>query len=131
MFQYKINQGDTYKTIAETYYSNLVTVDWLKKLNGGTIPESGILNVTVNCSCGDREVSKDYGLFITWPLRPEDSLESIASKVNLDVGLLQRYNLGVNFSQGSGLVYIPGKGRFFFLILMAFSFPYLGLRVIQ
>ncbi|KAI9095346.1 hypothetical protein K1719_026380 [Acacia pycnantha] len=110
VFQHKINHGDTYETVAESYYSNLVTVESLRKFNGDTIPERGTLNVTVNCSCGDSQVSKLYGLFITWPLRSEDTLESIADSENLDAGLLQKYNPGVNFSQGSGLVYIPSKG---------------------
>ncbi|MCI15273.1 receptor-like protein kinase, partial [Trifolium medium] len=56
------------------------------------------------------EVSKDYGLFITYPLRREDTLESIANDTELDAELLQSYNPGVNFSQGTGLVFIPGKG---------------------
>ncbi|KAK4275999.1 hypothetical protein QN277_019002 [Acacia crassicarpa] len=114
VFQHEINHGDTYETVAESYYSNLVTVESLRKFNGDTIPERGTLNVTVNCSCGDSQVSKLYGLFITWPLRYEDTLESIADSENLDAGLLQKYNPGVNFSQGSGLVYIPSKGRFCF-----------------
>ncbi|XP_039690181.1 chitin elicitor receptor kinase 1 [Medicago truncatula] len=29
----------------------------------------------------------------------------------MDAELLQRYNPGVNFSQGSGLVFIPGKDK--------------------
>ncbi|XP_054819125.1 lysM domain receptor-like kinase 3 [Prosopis cineraria] len=111
MFQYGINQGDNYTEVAETYYSNLTTVDMLRKFNGNTMPENGTLNVAVNCSCGNREVSTLYGLFITWPLRPEDTLESIANNEKLDAALLQSYNPGVNFSQGSGLVYIPGKDQ--------------------
>ncbi|KAK4275998.1 hypothetical protein QN277_019001 [Acacia crassicarpa] len=111
LFQYTINQGDTYKTVAETYYANLTTVELLRKFNGDTIPASGTLNVAVSCYCGNSQVSKLYGLFITWPLRPEDTLQSIASNEKLDAGLLQKYNRGVNFSQGSGLVYIPGKDQ--------------------
>lgn len=33
----------------------------------------------------------------------------ISNKTKVDVELLQKYNPGVNFSQGTGLVYIPGK----------------------
>ncbi|WJX59077.1 hypothetical protein P8452_44456 [Trifolium repens] len=69
------------------------------------------VNVTVNSSCGNRKVSKDYGLFITYPLSPKHTLESIAKDTKLDAELLQRYNPGVNFSQGSGLVFIPGKDK--------------------
>ncbi|KAF7815373.1 lysM domain receptor-like kinase 3 [Senna tora] len=116
-FQYGISSGDTYTTVAEKFYSNLTTVDWLRKFNSyepSQIPDSGTLNVTVNCSCGNSQVSKLYGLFITYPLRAEDSLQSVADEVTLDAALLQSYNPGVNFSQGSGLVYIPSKGTFGF-----------------
>lgn len=50
------------------------------------------LNVTVNCSCGDKTVSPDYGLFVTYPLRIGESLESVAAANNLSVDLVRRYN---------------------------------------
>ncbi|KAK2649143.1 hypothetical protein Ddye_016632 [Dipteronia dyeriana] len=112
VFRYQVQPGDTYGEVATKYYANLTNVDWLRNFNSypeNNIPDAGILNVTVNCSCGDASVSKDYGLFLTYPLRPEDSLASIASAANLSQGLLQSYNPGVNFSQGNGLVYIPGR----------------------
>ncbi|KAJ0053682.1 hypothetical protein Pint_01984 [Pistacia integerrima] len=111
VFDYNINSGDTYDKIAKIYYANLTTAEWLRNFNSydaNRIPDTGKLNVTVNCSCGDSEVSKNYGLFVTYPLRPGDSLESVARSVNLDQSLLQSYNRNVNFSQGSGLVFIPG-----------------------
>lgn len=117
IFQYNLAAEDTYISIATQNYSNLTTAEWLQKFNPykpTSIPDSGTLNVTINCSCGNSEVSKDYGLFITYPLRPEDSLQSIANKTGVESELLLQYNPGVNFSHGSGLVYIPGKGTFLF-----------------
>ncbi|XP_054817682.1 lysM domain receptor-like kinase 3 [Prosopis cineraria] len=111
VFKYPIQRGDSYVKVANQSYSNLTTASWLQSLNSyppNNIPNSGMMNVTVNCSCGDRQVSKEYGLFMTYPLRAEDSLDSIANQTKLDRVLLQRYNPGVNFSRGSGLVYIPG-----------------------
>ncbi|XP_028758101.1 lysM domain receptor-like kinase 3 [Neltuma alba] len=113
-FQYVVETGDTYEKVAVTNYANLTTVDWLRKFNSyppDNIPDTGTLNVTVNCSCGNSDVSKDYGLFITYPLRPGQTLQSVAGEAGLDTGLLQRYNPSVNFNQGSGLVYIPGKDQ--------------------
>lgn len=113
-FQYDVQTGDTYEQVAVTKYANLTTVDWLRKFNSyapDNIPDTGTLNVTINCSCGNRDVSKDYGLFITYPLRPGDTLGLVAKDVGLDPGLLQKYNPSVNFNQGSGLVFIPGKGK--------------------
>ncbi|KAI9177124.1 hypothetical protein LWI28_011355 [Acer negundo] len=112
-FHYSVQQGASYRQVATSYYSNLTNVAWLTKFNSypeNNIPIGVTLNVIVNCSCGDAAVSKDYGLFVTYPLRPEDSLASIASAANLTESLLQRYNPGVDFSQGNGLVYIPGRG---------------------
>lgn len=116
VFKYTVMQGDTYDIVAQQYYSNLTTAQWLQNFNSynaTNIPDTATLNVTVNCSCGDSSISKDYGLFITYPLRASDTLESIASAENISAGVLQQYNPGVNFSQGSGLVYIPGKGCVF------------------
>nr|XP_017254715.1 PREDICTED: lysM domain receptor-like kinase 3 [Daucus carota subsp. sativus] len=125
VFKYSLRSGDTYDRIANLYYSNLTTVEWLKRFNTfdpNNIPDTNEkLNVTVSCSCGSDAVSKEYGLFVTFPLRVGDSLVSVAnqSNLNLDLGagstLLQSYNPGVNFSAGRGIVYVPGRdktGRF-------------------
>ncbi|QCD79186.1 chitin elicitor receptor kinase 1 [Vigna unguiculata] len=111
-FQYDVQTQDTYEYVARTVFSNLTDVTWLRRFNSyepNNIPDTGTLNVTVNCSCGNTDVA-DYGLFITYPLRTGETLGSVAADVSLDSGLLQRYNPDVNFNQGSGLVYIPGKG---------------------
>ncbi|PQQ04843.1 chitin elicitor receptor kinase 1 isoform X1 [Prunus yedoensis var. nudiflora] len=110
MFEYDVNSGDTYHTVAEIYFSNLTTVEameWFNSYSPTNIPESQLLNVSVNCSCGNSAVSEDYGLFITYPLRPGETLASIAQNVQLDETLLQR-PLHVNhppapaFSSSSG-----------------------------
>ncbi|KAB2613572.1 chitin elicitor receptor kinase 1-like [Pyrus ussuriensis x Pyrus communis] len=114
MFEWDVRTGDTYDRIAKIFYSNLTTVEdleWFNSYDPNNIPNNAKVNVTVNCTCGNSSVSEDYGLFITYPLRPEDNLDSIAGTEQLDQALLQRYNPGVNFSQGSGIVYIPGKDQ--------------------
>ncbi|KAF3443434.1 hypothetical protein FNV43_RR13116 [Rhamnella rubrinervis] len=114
-FLYNVSKGDTYQTIAETYYSNLTTIESLthfnSPINPNNIPDTGQLKVIVNCSCGNSDISKEYGLFITYPLRPGETLQTVAGNQSLDPQLLQRYNEGVNFSRGSGLVFIPGKDQ--------------------
>ncbi|KAJ1432189.1 Serine-threonine/tyrosine-protein kinase, catalytic domain [Sesbania bispinosa] len=113
-FLYELQPGETYTTVANKTFSNLTTDVLMQSFNiyrPTNIPDFGILNVTVNCSCGNSEVSMDYGLFITYPLRPEDTLQSIANQTKIEAELLQRYNPGVDFSQGSGLVFIPGKDQ--------------------
>ncbi|XAR55349.1 Non-specific serine/threonine protein kinase [Bertholletia excelsa] len=112
MFNYHVNTGDTYEKVANTSFANLTTVALLRQFNSydpNRIPDTATLNVTVNCSCGNSSVSKKYGLFITYPLREGETLETIAANNNLTADLLQRYNPTANFSAGSGLVYIPGK----------------------
>ncbi|KAE9457888.1 hypothetical protein C3L33_10217, partial [Rhododendron williamsianum] len=114
VFEYAVHSGDTYSKIASTYYSDLTTADFLELSNSypaSNIPDNGVVNVTVNCSCGNAAVSKEYGLFVTYPLREGETLESVAADSNLTADLLQRYNPGVNFSAGSGLVYIPGRDK--------------------
>lgn len=114
VFTYDVVSGDNYETIAEQYYSNLTTVQLLRRFNSYpdfNIPDTGQLNVTVNCSCGDKDVSKAFGLFVTYPLRPGESLESVALASNLNSTLLRSYNPTANFSDGSSVVYIPGKDQ--------------------
>ncbi|VFQ60477.1 unnamed protein product [Cuscuta campestris] len=114
VFSYPVKSGDTYDKVAKTEYSNLTTVDWLKRFNSypeNNIPDTGArLNVTVNCSCGNKDVSQDYSLFITYPMRPGESLASVANVANVSQDLVRRYNPGVNFN-GSGLVYVPGRDK--------------------
>jgi chitin elicitor receptor kinase 1 len=74
------------------------------------IPDDAKINVTVNCSCGDKHVSKDYGLFLTYPLRKGENLKDIASENGVAADVLRRYNPGSNFSGGYGLVFVPAKG---------------------
>ncbi|GAU14471.1 hypothetical protein TSUD_250110 [Trifolium subterraneum] len=116
-FFYQHQQQDTYASIAEFTFSNLTTKERIERDNvyaENSIPKFVKVNVTVNCSCGNRKVSKDYGLFITYPLRSGDTLESIAKDNELDAELLQRYNPGVDFSQGHDVngVYVPLPPRY-------------------
>ncbi|KAG2712141.1 hypothetical protein I3760_04G111500 [Carya illinoinensis] len=117
IFNYSLQSGDYYKKVARKWYANLTTVDLLLKFNTydpSMLPDYGTLNVPVTCSCGNSEVSEDFGLFITYPLRAGDTLESVAAETGLNTSyttLLQSCNPGVNFSQGSGVVYIPGKDQ--------------------
>lgn len=63
-------------------------------------------------------MSKDYGLFVTYPLREGETLESVAAENNLTADVVRSYNPSANFSSGSGLVFIPGKGRLILLNLL-------------
>jgi len=118
VFEYTAKEGDNYDLIANTYYASLTSVELLKKFNSydpNHIPVQAKVNVTVNCSCGNSQVSKDYGLFITYPLRSGDTLEKIANKTNLNERLIQNFNQDANFSKGSGVVFIPGRGMYFLI----------------
>ncbi|XAR53808.1 Non-specific serine/threonine protein kinase [Bertholletia excelsa] len=111
-FVYNIQKDDTYKLIAETYYANLTSVEMLQRFNDydlNNLPDSGgQLNVSVNCSCGKKS-APNYGLFITYPLRPDENLSTIAAEFNLSEKVLLEYNSNSTFNSGSGLVFIPGK----------------------
>lgn len=122
VFNYSVSSEDTYDVVAEQRYANLTSAQWIQRFNNydpNRIPDTAgtRLNVTVNCSCGDSLVSKEYGLFLTYPLRVEDTLESVSSAANVSSDLIRRYNPDANFSEGSGLVFIPGRGQFLELCL--------------
>ncbi|XP_027171828.1 lysM domain receptor-like kinase 3 [Coffea eugenioides] len=112
IFSYNVSQGDTYDLIANTYYSNLTSSTGLQRWNrypGNAIPVNSVLNVTVNCSCGDKAISKDYGLFVTWPIRDGDTLDSVAAANNLSADVVRRYNPTASFNEEGHQLFIPGK----------------------
>ncbi|KAI5447161.1 hypothetical protein KIW84_014855 [Lathyrus oleraceus] len=114
-FSYETKHGDTYNAIVHVDYSNLTTEDWVTRVNSyppTNIPDNVKINVTVNCSCGDRHVSKDYGLFLTYPLRVGDSLKGVAAEYGVPVEVVQRYNPQSDFSAGHGLVFLPAKDEY-------------------
>ncbi|XP_015574289.1 lysM domain receptor-like kinase 3 isoform X1 [Ricinus communis] len=111
-FIYTTQTGDTYDKIANIAFANLTTEDWVHRVNiydTTRIPDDAPINVTLNCSCGDKRVSKNYGLFATFPLQPGENSSSLATASGVSADLLQSYNPGVNFSAGSGIVYVPAK----------------------
>ncbi|KAI7736876.1 hypothetical protein M8C21_014417, partial [Ambrosia artemisiifolia] len=111
-FVYSVSSEDTYSVIAETYFSGLTNVDMLRRYNGYNelnIPPRSQVNVVVNCSCGDSRVSKDYGLFITYPIQNGENLSIIANETAINESLLRGYNPGSNFLN-KDIVFIPGKG---------------------
>ncbi|XP_010466414.1 PREDICTED: chitin elicitor receptor kinase 1-like [Camelina sativa] len=111
-FTYRFQQIDTYERVAIRRYANLTTEGSLQGRNPfptNNIPPTAMLNVLVNCSCGDESVSKDYGLFVTYPLRPEDSLDRIVNSSGVPGDVISRYNPGVDFSSGNGIVFVPGR----------------------
>jgi chitin elicitor receptor kinase 1 len=127
VFDYTVRTGDTYTKVAQTYYANLTTYQSLQTNNSfdpNMIPDVNTrLKVPVTCSCGSSSVSREYGLFITYPLRPNETVEKVAAETGFNsTTLLQSYNPGVDFSQGSGLVYIPGKGDKFRYALSSRNF---------
>lgn len=112
VFSYNVTDTDrsTFDTIAKVYYSNLTSPAWLKRFNsypenGVSVPGSGVLNVPVNCSCGEG-VADGYRYFVTWPVRDGETLESVAAANNLTADMVKRYNPTANFTWGN-LLYIP------------------------
>ncbi|XP_026391543.1 chitin elicitor receptor kinase 1-like isoform X1 [Papaver somniferum] len=110
VFTYTLKPGDTYEKLIE-YYANLTSMEGLMRdnsYNPVNILDGSLVNVTVDCSCGDEKVC-DYELFVTYPLLPRDDLYSIAEEFRISRFLLQRYNPSSDFSSGKGLVFIPGR----------------------
>uniref|UniRef100_A0A0D3H2N5 Protein kinase domain-containing protein n=1 Tax=Oryza barthii TaxID=65489 RepID=A0A0D3H2N5_9ORYZ len=112
-FPFQMSRGQTYTFVAANY-NNLTTAEWLQATNSyppNNIPDTAVINATVNCSCGDASISPDYGLFLTYPLRAEDTLASVAATYGLSsqLDVVRRYNPGMETATGSGIVYIPVK----------------------
>ncbi|KAH7683362.1 Non-specific serine/threonine protein kinase protein [Dioscorea alata] len=113
---YTVARGETYSIIAQDRFNNLTTASWLAATNPSypatNIPENSLINVTVNCSCGDASISLDYGYFETYPLEDGENLSSVAAAFNfsssVDLQLLRDYNPGVNFTAGD-IVFVPKK----------------------
>uniref|UniRef100_A0A0D9XA90 non-specific serine/threonine protein kinase n=1 Tax=Leersia perrieri TaxID=77586 RepID=A0A0D9XA90_9ORYZ len=121
VFNYTVPTGSTYTSIANNIYSNLTTPEWLQATNtypANNIPDNSVINITINCSCGDINISPDYGFFLTYPLSGRDTLDSVAGNYGLSsqLDVVRRYNPGMESAVGRGLVYIPVKG--FDLILL-------------
>ncbi|KZV45036.1 chitin elicitor receptor kinase 1-like [Dorcoceras hygrometricum] len=113
-FEYWTQEGDTYVKIAAFAFANLTTAYWIQRVNvydPNNVPDNRPVNVTVNCSCGDRHVSRDYGLLATYALRPGESLGSISNDSGLPSYLLQQYNPGSDFAAGAGIVFLPAKDQ--------------------
>ncbi|KAI3698158.1 hypothetical protein L6452_31270 [Arctium lappa] len=111
-FKYQTQVGDTYGKVARDVFANLTNEYWVQRVNWfepTQIPDFAYINVTVNCTCGNIHVSKNYGLFTTYPLRPEEDLQSLATESGVSSLLLERFNPSFDFSAGSGLVFVPTK----------------------
>ncbi|XP_071689712.1 lysM domain receptor-like kinase 3 [Rutidosis leptorrhynchoides] len=111
-FKYQTQVGDTYAIIAKDVFANLTTEYWIQRVNWfepTLIPDFVDINVTVNCTCGNKHVSKNFGLFATYPLRLGQDLQSLAIESGVSTTFLERFNVGTNFSAGSGIVFVPAK----------------------
>ncbi|XP_078175375.1 chitin elicitor receptor kinase 1-like [Carex rostrata] len=110
-FQYTMQSNDTYNTVAK-YYANLTNTYSLQKFNSypaNNVPSGATVNVTVNCSCGNRSVSDQYGLFETYPLQSGENLSSVATAYNIPEELVEEYNPGVSFSSMGAILYVPAR----------------------
>lgn len=113
-FSYVTQRDDTYVKVASFVFANLTTDVWIQRVNyydPNQVPDFVPINVTVNCSCGDGRVSTDYGLFATYPLLKGESLAGLAMETGVSADLLQRFNQGVDFNAGSGIVFLPARGN--------------------
>lgn len=117
-FPHPVVPGDSYGGIARNY-NNLTSDAWLARTNfypENNIPgTNAVVNVTVNCTCGDRSISPDYGFFLSVPLSGQ-TLDAVAVNYSFSspeqMGLLRKYNPGMDTAT-SGVVFIPVKGERF------------------
>ncbi|KAL9666205.1 hypothetical protein QQ045_000529 [Rhodiola kirilowii] len=109
-FLYTTQPDDTYHNVASLVFVNLTTEKWIQRVNRydpNNVPDGVAINVTVNCSCGDADVSKEYGLFATYPLGAGENMSSVAAEYGVPEALVRSFNPGFD---GSGRVFVPAKG---------------------
>ncbi|KAG2684355.1 hypothetical protein I3760_10G073300 [Carya illinoinensis] len=105
-FTYIFQPDDTYDRIARFAFANPTTVDGVQRVNTfipTRVPDNATINVTA------RHVSKKYGLFATYPLRPDENLSFVAVESGVPAKVLQMYNSGSDFSAGTGLVFVLAR----------------------
>lgn len=110
-FPHMIKVGDTYLRLAQETFKNLTNEDFLRRFNvypDTNIPVNVTINASVPCFCGDSSISKDYGFFLTYPLRASENISAVLTQLGApSLNLVQRYNDGTNLSSGQGLIFIP------------------------
>ena len=111
-FPYRVSQGgESYASVAAKFH-NLTTANLLQPapssvndvLDAGTV-----VNVTVTCSCANRDLSPDYKL-LTYPLGDGETPDSVAASHGLssqaEVDLFRRYNPRADSIKEGDVVYI-------------------------
>lgn len=120
-FSYTVASGDTAINISTMKYGFLTNLPQMQAVNTrdlNSIYAFNILNIPVNCSCGDPAINSSYGLFLTYIAQENDTAESLSRKFNVTADLLQRYNQDVNLNQlqeSVSMLFVPsqdGKGVF-------------------
>ncbi|OEL37841.1 putative receptor-like protein kinase [Dichanthelium oligosanthes] len=106
---------DNYRSLERSVaanFNNLTAASWLQATssypsNNNNLDSVTVMNVTVNCSCGDPGVSPDYKLFLTYPLGDGETFDSVAENngflLQSDMELFRKYNPQNN----SRIVYLP------------------------
>lgn len=100
-FSYTVVTNDTANTIASQRYQFLTTVESMVQANSqdlNTIFPSNILQVPVNCSCGDPSVNSSYGLFLTYIAEENDNAAVLSRRFNVSADLVQSFNKDVNLN---------------------------------
>ncbi|XP_024523185.1 chitin elicitor receptor kinase 1 [Selaginella moellendorffii] len=116
-FPYEIAPDDTTLfIIAQEKFQGLTRDDWIAEAtplkDKNTIFAGLNVKVPVNCSCGNPDVDRSYGLFATYVVQPGDTLSTISARFKVpDQQLLQRFNPHIDFQRliAQSIVFVPAK----------------------
>eukprot|EP00250_Pteridium_aquilinum_P007953 c17552_g1_i1 orf=743-2665(-) len=112
-FSYTVVSTDTATIIATQRYEFLTTVSAMTEVNKNdlnSIYPQDIVEVPVNCFCGDPTVNSSYGLFLTYVSGENDNAAALSQKFNISTDLLQSFNPNVNLNllqQSVSVVFVP------------------------
>ncbi|EFJ05659.1 hypothetical protein SELMODRAFT_21370, partial [Selaginella moellendorffii] len=97
-------------------FQGLTRDDWIAEAtplkDKNTIFAGLNVKVPVNCSCGNPDVDRSYGLFATYVVQPGDTLSTISARFKVpDQQLLQRFNPHIDFQRliAQSIVFVPAK----------------------
>jgi len=113
---HQVVTGNSLTNITGSVYENLTQPSWVASLNSlsNYAPAGMYLRVPVQCSCGNPDVSSEYGLFVTYPVvaGTGGNISGIATDFNTTTDVLKKFNKNVVWenSQPTQYAFIPVTG---------------------
>jgi len=124
---YKTRPSDTLSSIADSVYGGLVSSDQLREAN--SIPDPSVLDVGQNlvvplpCTCFNGSDNSLPAIYLSYVVRPVDSLAAIAARYFTTLTDLMNVNaMGSTAINDGDILAVPIPGNKLMLAFLSFSF---------